>query len=572
MGCVENVMEFAVLALLFDDLSAYSSRLKKTDIIAFFLKQASEDDIQIVCTFLTGRIFPAWDIRDIGIAGKTLVKVLANISGKSDEEIVESYRDTGHLGLTAEQILKKKVTVSLAAFEEDLTVSELYHQFEEMAATTGKGSAQKKQRMLASLLSRATPREAYYIVSLAMRNLLTGSKEGVTEDAIAKSFDVVPDAVRRAWMLTNDIGLVARIAKAEGLRGLQALNVEPMRPVRPMLAQNVAGAREALDVMGGKAAFETKYDGARIQVHKIGPQIKLFSRKMEDLTDALPDIRAAVKQSVQADSIILDCEAIAVDKVGGTVIPFQNVLNRLRRKYKVKELSDQIPMQLRPFDILYLNGNSLVDDAFVERRAILEKVVLPLDARCKPSELKILDSPEAVGAFFTQSIEAGHEGLMAKDLNADYSPGIRGRKMVKLKETLESLDLVVLAAEYGHGRKAGWITSYELAARDEQNERWVAIGRVASGASDEQLQELTEEIKPLVVSEHGRVVNLEPQIVLEVKFNEIQKSPNYASGYALRFPRIVRVRDDKGPEDVETLERIESLYRLQFKLKGEARG
>jgi DNA ligase-1 len=565
-------MEFAVLASLFDELSAHSSRLKKIDIIAGFLRQASENDIEIVCTFLTGRIFPAWDTRDIGIAGKTVVKVLTNISGKSDEEIVESYRDTGHLGLTAEQILKKKVAVSLAAFEEALTVTELYHQFEEMAATMGKGSAQKKQRMLARLLSRATPREAYYIVSLAMRNLLIGSKEGVTEDAIARSFDVAPDAVRRAWMLTNDIGLVARIAKADGLRGLQALNIEPMRPVRPMLAQNVAGASEALGVMGGKAAFETKYDGARIQVHKAGPNIKLFSRKMEDLTDALPDICAAVKQSVQADSVILDCEAIAVDKVAGTVIPFQNVLNRLRRKYKVKELSDQIPMQLRPFDILYLNGSSLVDDAFVERRAILEKVVLPLDAQCKPSELKVLDNPDAVGAFFTQSIEAGHEGLMAKDLNADYSPGIRGRKMVKLKETLESLDLVVIAAEYGHGRKAGWITSYELAARDEQNERWAAIGRVASGASDEQLRELTEEIKPLVVSEHGRVVDLEPQIVLEVKFNEIQKSPNYASGYALRFPRIVRIRDDKGPDDVETLERIESLYRLQFRLKGEAGG
>jgi DNA ligase 1 len=564
-------MEFAALASLFDELSAYSSRLKKTDIIAVFLRQASEDDIEIVCTFLTGRIFPAWDTRDIGIAGKTLVKVLANISGKSDEEIVESYRDTGHLGLTAEQILKKKVTVSLAAFEEDLTVAELYHQFEEMAATTGKGSAQKKQRMLARLLSRATPREAYYIVSLAMRNLLIGSKEGVTEDAIAKSFGVSADAVRRAWMLTNDIGLVARIAKAEGLRGLQALNIEPMRPVRPMLAQNVARASEALEVMGGKAAFETKYDGARIQVHKAGSNIRLFSRKMEDLTEALPDIRDAVKQSVQADSIILDCEAIAVDKAAGTVIPFQNVLNRLRRKYKVKELSDQIPMQLRPFDILYLNGNSLVDDAFVERRAILEKVVLSLDTRCKPSELKVLDSPEAVGAFFTKSIQAGHEGLMAKDLNADYSPGIRGRKMVKLKETLESLDLVVIAAEYGHGRKAGWITSYELAARDEQNERWAAVGRVASGASDEQLRELTEEIKTLIVSERGRVVDLEPQIVLEVKFNEIQKSSNYASGYALRFPRIVRIRDDKGPEDVETLERIESIYRLQFKLKGEAR-
>jgi DNA ligase 1 len=390
----------------------------------------------------------------------------------------------------------------------------------------------------------------------------------VTEDAVAQSFGVPPDAVRRAWMLTNDIGLVAKIAKTEGLPGLRALGIEPMRPVRPMLSQNVVDASEALDVMGGQAAFETKYDGARLQVHKIGPKIKLFSRKMEDLTDALPDIREAVKESVHAESVILDCEAIAVDNCTGKVIPFQNVLNRIRRKYKVKELSDRIPMQLRPFDILYLNGDSLVDLPFAKRRGLLEKTVTPLDGRCKPSEFKILDDPEAVVAFFKQSIDEGHEGLMAKDLNADYSPGIRGRKMVKLKETLETLDLIVIGAEYGHGRKAGLITSYELAVRNEDNEEWAPVGRVSSGASDEQLKELTSEIKPLIVSEHGRSVDVEPQIVLEVKFNEIQKSPNYASGYALRFPRIVRIREDKGPDDVETLERVDALYHLQFKLQG----
>ncbi|HYA33691.1 MAG TPA: ATP-dependent DNA ligase [Candidatus Bathyarchaeia archaeon] len=560
-------MYFEELVSLFDELTVNPSRLKKTEIIARFLARAPEDDIEIVCTFLTGRIFPAWDTRDIGVAGKTLIKVISNIGGKSTEEVIASYRDTGHLGLTAERLLDKKVTSSLAAFEEDLTVAELYHEFEELAAATGKGSAQKKQRMLASLLSRATPRESYYIVSLALRNLLIGSKEGVTEDAISQSFGVPADAVRRAWMLTNDIGLVARIAKIEGISGLRALNIEPMRPVRPMLAQNVVGAREALDVMGGKAAFETKYDGARIQVHKSGPALKLFSRKMEDLTDALPDIRRALSDSIHADSVILDCETIAVDKRTGKVIPFQNVLNRIRRKYRISELSDQIPMQLRPFDILYLNGESLVDRPFVERRALLEKTVKAIDERCTPSEFKILNDPEAVNAFFKESIDAGHEGLMAKDLNADYSPGIRGRKMVKLKETLESLDLVVIAAEYGHGRKAGWITSYELAARDEDNERWAPVGRVSSGASDEQLKNLTQQLKPLIIGEHGRMVDLEPQIVLEVKFNEIQKSPNYASGYALRFPRIVRVRDDKGPEDAETLERLESLYRLQFKLR-----
>ncbi len=558
-------MYFKELVSLFDELSAHSSRLKKTDIIASFLTKVSADDIAIACTFLTGRIFPAWDTRDIGMAGQTLIKVIANISGKSSAEVIESYRDTGHLGITAERLLERKVTTRLAIFDEDITLTELYHRFEDMAATTGRGSAQKKQRMLSNLLGRSTPREAYYIVSLVIRNLLIGSKEGVTEDAIARAFGMPPDLVRRAWMLTNDIGLVAKIAKSEGARGLQALNIEPMRPVRPMLAQSVTGIGEALEVMGGAAAFETKYDGARIQVHKVEREIRLFSRKMEDLTKALPDILREVQQSVKADSVILDCEAIAVDKRTSRVVPFQNVLNRLRRKYKVKELSEEIPMQLRPFDILYLNGKSLVDCPFIERRALLEKTIVPLDEQCKPSTLKELSDPKAIAQFFTASINAGHEGLMAKDLHASYSPGIRGRKMVKLKEALDTLDLIVIAAEYGHGRKAGWITSYELAARDEENDVWTPVGRVSSGVSDEQLKELTGEIKSLVIGERGRMVDVEPRIVLEVKFNEIQRSPNYASGYALRFPRIVRIRSDKGPDDVETLDRIRSVYDLQHR-------
>jgi DNA ligase-1 len=559
-------MYFEELVAIFDALSSYSSRLKKTEIIAEFLKRAPEEDLEIACTFLTGRIFPPWDTREIGMAGQSIIKVIANITGKTAEEVVASYRDTGHLGITAMKLFEKKAVMSFAELG-DITLSELYNVFADMAAAKGPGSSQKKQRLLSSVLSRATPREACYIVSLVIRTLLTGSKEGVTEDAISKAFDVPSEVVRRAWMLTNDIGLAAKIAKAKGLEGLMELNIAPMRPVRPMLAQTASDFNEALDAMGGTAAFEVKYDGARLQIHKVGDNIKLFSRRMEDLTPALPDVVEEVRESVKADSVILDCEAIAVDRKTGKVVPFQNVLNRLRRKYRVKELSAEIPMQLRPFDILYLNGKSQVDAPFHLRRETLEKVVIPLDERCQLSNFRILDKVAAVATFFDESINAGHEGLMAKELDADYSPGIRGKKMVKIKEALETLDLIVIAAEYGHGRKAGWITSYELAARDENTGRWAPIGKVASGASDEQIKLLTEEIKPTIIGERGRVVDVEPQIVLEVKFNEIQKSPNYASGYALRFPRIVRIRDDKGPDDVDTLERVESLYRLQFKVR-----
>ena len=559
-------MYFSELVEVFDELSSHASRLKKAEIVAEFLKRVPEEEMEIVCTFLTGRIFPPWDTRETGMAGQSIIKVISNITGKTPGEVIASYRDSGHLGITAMKLFERKAVMSFAELG-DVTLSELYNTFTEMAAAKGSGSSQKKQRLLSNVLSRATPREACYIVSLVIRTLLTGSKEGVTEDAISKAFNVPPEAVRRTWMLTNDIGLVAKIAKTKGIEGLMELNIAPMRPVRPMLAQTVSDFNEALEAMGGKAAFEVKYDGARLQVHKVGDNIKLFSRRMEDLTSALPDVVEEVRESVKADSVILDCEAIAVDKKTGKVVPFQNVLNRLRRKYKVKELSAEIPMQLRPFDMLYLNGESLVDTPFRLRRETLEKTVIPLDERCRLSDFRILDQVDAIATFFDESINAGHEGLMAKELDADYSPGIRGKKMVKIKEALETLDLIVISAEYGHGRKAGWITSYELAARDEDTDQWVPIGKVASGVSDEQIKLLTEEIKPIIIGERGRVVDVEPQIVLEVKFNEIQKSPNYASGYALRFPRIVRIRDDKGPEDVDSLERVESIYRLQFKVR-----
>ncbi len=568
-------MLFRELADVFERLRKTQSRLEKTAIIADFIKGVPADDLPVVVTFLTGRVFPLWDERKVGIASQTIIKVISTITYNSESKVVDSYKHTGHLGVTAEEMFqKRKQTMFFEA--DEISVRDVYDTFVEIARLSGAGSATKKQKVLIGLLHRATPKEAEYIISLAMEYVLSGAKEGVMEDAIAKASGVPAELVRRANMLTSDLGETAKVAMLEGEEGLKKISIRPMRPVRPMLAQNVASIQEALDAMGGKADFETKYDGARLQIHKLGNEIKLYSRRLENLTGALPEIIKYVSQSVKADSAILDSECIATDPKTGRPVPFQNILTRLRRIYKVEETQKLFPLYLRPFDILYVDGESTIDLPFMERRRLLEQNVVPLDETCKPATAVITDKVEAAQELFKESLKSGNEGLMAKDLNATYTPGMRGRKMVKIKEVLDTLDLAIVSSEWGHGRKAGWLTSFEVAAYDEDTDQYVVLGKVASGFSDEQLQEMTERLKPLITAEHGRIVDVKPDVIVEVKFQEIQKSPIYSSGYALRFPRLVRVRDDLSPEEVNSYARVQNIYDIshgitEAQMRGEAR-
>jgi len=552
-------MLFRELVNVFEALRKTQSRLEKTAIIAAFIKDVPADDLPVIVAFLTGRVFPLWDERKIGIASQSIIKIISTITYNSETKVVESYKHSGHLGITAEEMFqKRKQTMFFEA--EEITIKDVYATFMEMAKATGAGSSTKKQKLLIGVLHRATPKEAEYIVSLAMEYVLSGAKEGVMEEAIARAFNVSVDLVRRDNMLISDLGETAKIAKLEGEQGLNNIHIRPMRPVRPMLAQNVASIAEALQAMGGRADFETKYDGARLQIHKEGGDVRLYSRRLENLTDALPEIVEYVLQSVKAESAILDSECIATDPKTGRPVPFQNILTRLRRIYNVEEKKKLFPLFLRPFDILYVNGESTIDKPFMERRQILERTVTPLDETLRPALALITDKEEIAKGLFDESIKSGNEGLMAKDLNATYTPGVRGKKMVKIKEVLDTLDLAIVSAEYGHGRKAGWLTSFEVAAYDEDTDQYVIMGRVASGFSDEQLQEMSERLKPLIMAEHGRMVDVKPDVIVEVKFQEIQKSLIYSSGYALRFPRLVRVRDDLSPEEVNTYARVMNIY------------
>ena len=383
-----------------------------------------------------------------------------------------------------------------------------------------------------------------------------GVGEGGLRDALAKAFSgkgADQNAVERAYNLTNDMGLVAKSSR----RGsLAELSVMINHPIKMMLAQLGESIEAALGEIG-TAAVEWKYDGARVQIHKDGESVRIFSRRLDNVTASLPEIAQAAK-SIRAESAILDGEAVAVGN-DGRPQAFQQILKRFRRKYNVDRLAAQIPLRLFLFDIIYLNGESLVDRPLTERRALLEGIAEEQVLAGQMLTSSVDDAEQA----YRQALIAGHEGLILKNPRSVYAPGKRGKNWLKIKPVMETLDLAVIGAKWGEGRRASLFGSYRLACRDEATGGLLDVGWVATGINDETLSELTEIFRELVISEKGMEMQIKPAVILEVAYEEIQKSPNYSSGYALRFPRLVRVRDDKSLDDADGLQRITSLYRSQ---------
>ncbi len=330
-----------------------------------------------------------------------------------------------------------------------------------------------------------------------------------------------------------------------------------------MLAQTAQSVQEALDEHGGGSAFEYKYDGARVQIHKQGGEVCIFSRRLSDVTESLPEVVEAVKQNISAQSAIVEGEVISLD-ASGYPIAFQHLMRRFKRIRDVDSIAEKIPLTLYLFDILYLNGESIITKTYIMRRQLLSQKAgkIPL------SEQIVTDQPNRAQAFFKEALTAGHEGLMAKKLDSPYTPGRRGKRWLKIKTILEPLDLVITAAEYGYGRRKGWLSDYYLAARDSATGEFLNIGKTFKGLTDTEIIELTQRLKESAITQDGHRVNVVPKIVVEVAYNEIQESPRYKSQMALRFARITRIRDDKSPEEADTVERVREIYDRQFRNKG----
>jgi DNA ligase-1 len=555
---------FKSLAELLERIEATKKRLEIIGMTADFLRCLDAEEVEPAVSMILGRAFPKWSQKTLDVSWATLSGILQRITGVDWGVFRDAFTSTGDIGAAAKAVFEKiNVKKQTLLLEKTLTITEVRRLLQSIAGAAGSGSREKKERLIVTLLSQASPVEAKYLVKIFVGEMRTGLYEGLMEQAVAKAFDVPLATVQKASMALGDIGEVAAIAKTEGKVRLSQIGFQVFRPVKLMLAQMASGVNETLAEHGGRTAFEYKYDGARVQIHKRGDEVRIFSRRLTDVTRSLPEVVEAVKANIKADEAIVEGEVIAVDS-NGHPIPFQHLMRRFKRVHEVRSIAEKIPVKLYLFDVLYLNGESLISLPYVRRRKVLaEKAgAIPLTKQV------VTDKKELAEGFLKEAMDAGHEGLMAKKLDSPYTPGTRGKRWFKIKPVLDPLDLVITAAEYGYGRRHGWLSDYNLAARDAATGRFLNVGKTFKGLTDAEIIEMTRRLKELAVrQERNRVVVL-PKIVVEVAYNEIQESPKYKSGMALRFARISRIRDDKNPEDADTIEKVREIFERQFAKKG----
>lgn len=547
-------MKYSELAQLYKKLESTSKSLEKRDTIAEFLKHLKKDDLQTTVLFLNGEIFPSVSEEVMGIADKTVVKALSRTTGKTEEYIINVWKKKGDLGLVAEEVVKKKSQTTLS--NEELTVKSIMESLRQISRYEGEKSTDKKLAHLSKLLSSAEPIEAKYLIRTSLGTLRIGVGFGIIRDAISKAFCVENKNIERAYNRISDIGEIVAIASEKGDKGLKNVKLKEGKPIRVMLYPKSKGITDGFERVGKPCAIEFKYDGLRIQVHKKGNDVKLFTRHLDDVTKQFPELEEYVKEYVSCKECILDSEAVAYYPETKTHQPFQYLSKRIKRKYDIKELAKSIPVVLYVFDIIYYNGSEIIKKEFEKRRALLEEVIKETKWKIELAKQLVTNSEEKANEFYQKALSSGQEGVMMKNLHAKYKPGSRVGYGVKVKPIMETLDLVITGAIWGEGKRSTWLSSFILSCK--KNNEYLTIGKMATGLTEEQFEEMTKRLKPLIIKTNGRTVITEPKIVVEIGYEEIQKSPTYESGYALRFPRLIRVRDDK--DDADTLSRVEEIY------------
>ena len=556
--------EFRELAELCEHLGATRKRLVMADLASAFLKRLNLQEVEPSVSMLLGRAFPKWDQRELELSWATLSSILARSTNADWGVFRKAFSKPGDVGSAAKALLERsKIRKQATLFgEKPLTILKVRETLDAIAETSGQGSREKKERLLETLLGSATSLEVKYLVKVLIGDMRTGFHEGLMELTVSRAFDIPLSLVQHAAMLTGDIGEVAAIAKSNGEEGLKRLGLQLFRPIKPMLAQTAKDAQEALKELGGEAAFEHKLDGARIQIHKSDNNVRVFSRRLTDVTDSLPEIVGLVRSEVRAKEAILEGEVIAVGEDGSPML-FQHLMRRFRRVHEIGEMGKEVPVKLYLFDVIYADGQSLISMPYIERRRKLAEIVagIPL------TEQIVTKNPLEADSFLKDAITKGHEGLVAKKLDSPYTPGIRGKRWFKIKLVLELLDLVIVAAEYGYGRRHEWLSDYYLAARDRETGKFLPVGKTFKGLTDEEIINMTQRLKQLKIRDEPQRILVVPRIVVEVAYNEIQKSPKYECGMALRFARITRIRDDKPPEEADTIQKVREIYQRQYEKK-----
>ncbi len=541
-------MLFMDFAKTCEKLEGISGRLDMIDLISTVLPTLSPEELPVFVRLVRGRIFPDWSSQKLGIGPNLLYEAIGYMAGIKKEQVIEKINQTGDIGQAVEDLLGEKSMTTF--FHEDLDLVRVDRELVAIAAMEGKKSQREKLLAVRRLLGNAHPLEGRYLARIMLEELRIGVGEGSVRDAMAKAFAVDSALVEHAMQALNDSGEVARLAKI-GPEALREVQITPFHPVRMMLAQQ--GSIADMIEEHGAIAAEYKYDGSRFQFHKKGNWARLYSRRLEDVTGALPDVIQQLLGATDHD-VILDGEVIAIKD--GKPMPFQSVLRRFRRRHDVAEATEAIELVPNVFDILWLDGETMIDLPLTERRKRLESVLTMYIA----PQVVSGDAAE-IEKTYTDALAAGHEGIMIKVPTSPYSPGQRGKNWIKIKPEVDTLDLAVIGAEWGEGKRAHAYGSFLVACQDEG--KLIPLSRVATGFSDEQLAEVYGLLKDTVIAKSGKEVTFEPSLVFEVGYAELQASTNYDAGFALRFPRFIRLRDDKDLTDIETLDSIRGRYKRQ---------
>lgn len=550
-------VEFSALAGTLDAASGTRSRNEKVKVLASFIAGLDPEGAEVAVRLASGRSSARGSKEEVQVGYSTLLDVILEISGATSAKASEVYLKHGDLGEVAQVLLGEKSETTL--FSEPLSISDVEEAFGKMRSAKGKGSAAVRRTLVRSLLLRAAPLEAKYLVKVLTGEMRTGLVHGLLEEAVAKANGLSTAEVAKAHLLLGDVGLLAAAA-AKGELG--KMKITPFRPVNFMLAEPAGSPEEAADRFGKPVFAEFKYDGVRAQVHKSGDEVRVYSRRLEEITETFPEVVEEAK-GIGRD-FILDGEIVPFKD--GRPLPFQLLQRRLRRLEDFEEAASNAPVIYFVFDLLYLDGSELYELPLRERSRELDMILKT--SRFMRAERAEVNGAQEVAGLFRRSRDLGYEGLVLKDQESAYSMGRRGSGWVKVKEELDTIDAVIVGAEFGHGKRAGVLSDYTFAVWD--GDRLKVIGKAYSGLTDLEIAQMTERLKGITLEDFGYWRRVEPTIVLEVAFDSIQRSRRHDSGFALRFPRIKRIRDDKSPRDADTLDRVREIFESQRVKLGEA--
>ncbi|MBP2172621.1 ATP-dependent DNA ligase [Methanococcus voltae] len=613
---------------IIEKIEKTTKRLEKTDYFVELIKKLDEEKeksrlsnspsnsaeiLAILCKLSIGRVFAEYENKELGIGYNLLVEAFKSV-GISEKDMYAKIKETGDLGHSVE-LLKSEIK-QVTLFQTKLTVEEVYNSLKKLSAIEGASSQKKKIRTISNLLISANALETRYLARLILEDMRIGMNISTILSAFSIYFEIPKPDLEKTYAVTNDIGKIGeRLLSYDGnyyenFKKDKELHLNLFRPIKPMLAQLTPSINDAIIEMG-VPQFETKYDGARVQIHKDGEDVKIYSRRLEDITNSIPEIVDEVKK-IDCNQLIVEGECVAIDE-NGKPRPFQDILRRFRRKYDIEKMTSEIKLRVFLFDVIYMNGESISDSLHL-RREKLEKilnkknnfdidengqVIVPqTDDVLNLSTKLVTDDAKKAQKFFDWCLSIGHEGVMIKNQDALYTAGSRVKTMYKFKPTLDNLDVVVTRAIFGRGKRKDWYGSYEIAVRgngvneineiggiggieeigelgesssslssfadsDLENSNLYVIGHVGSGLTEENLEELTRKVNEIKEADLDGEVIVEPKIVFEVSYEEIQASEKYEIGYALRFPRVINIRYDKGIDDINTVEDVKRIYAIQ---------